>query len=147
MTLWVPPPPPPLALRREGKPPPPGPGARPRPEVETTATPERAVVCVFCQRAITTDGARISAGGGHEHRFVNPAGFVFDVQCFRVAPGCDVVGPPTAEFSWFPGFTWQLAYCGGCASHLGWRFESRRLESRKGEFFGLVADRIACRKV
>jgi len=101
--------------------------------------PERAVVCARCRHEVTADGARIPVAGAHEHRFVNPHGFVFDVQCFRAAPGCDVAGPPTSDFSWFPGFAWSIAYCGGCAAHLGWRFEGHG-----SEFFALIKDRLAC---
>ena len=26
------------------------------------------------------------------------------------------------EDSWFPGYSWTIAYCASCYSHLGWRF-------------------------
>lgn len=128
----------PLLLRRAGGLPAVG-GTRPKTQRETGTTPERAVVCASCRHPVTADGARIPVAGDHEHRFVNPHGFVFDVQCFRDAPGCEVVGPPTAEFSWFPGFDWSIAYCAGCATHLGWRFEGLGRE-----FYALVKDRLAC---
>jgi hypothetical protein len=33
-----------------------------------------------------------------------------------------LVGEPTAEQSWFPGYCWTIAYCSRCFNHLGWRF-------------------------
>lgn len=139
MTLHVPPPGvvPTVWLRREGEPPPKG-GVRPRPEREAATKRERAIVCASCRKAITAEGARISVAGAHEHRFVNPHGFVYDVQCFRDAPGCEPVGPPTEEFTWFPGFAWSIAYCAGCATHLGWSFEGPGRA-----FYGLIKERIA----
>jgi len=31
-------------------------------------------------------------------------------------------GRPTTEFSWFEGYSWQVAVCSECGEHLGWRF-------------------------
>ena len=29
---------------------------------------------------------------------------------------------PPSEDSWFPGYSWTIAYCATCYGHLGWRF-------------------------
>lgn len=53
-------------------------------------------------------------------------------------------GAPTLEFSWFPGYTWQLALCGQCNAHLGWKFVAgpdSNLMPRK--FYGLAGRSIA----
>lgn len=123
-------------LRRASDPPPPG-SPRPREEHEVATKKERAIVCASCRQAVTAEGARIAIAGAHEHRFVNPHGFVYDVQCFRDAPGCEPVGPPTEQFTWFPGFAWSTAYCARCATHLGWEFAGAG-----GAFYGLIKDRI-----
>ena len=60
--------------------------------------------------------------GAHEHTFVNPAGVVHHVGCFVAAPGCVHVGTTEEAFSWFPGWTWQIAVCAQCRTHLGWMF-------------------------
>jgi hypothetical protein len=36
-----------------------------------------------------------------------------------------------------PGYRWQLAYCRGCAAHLGWGFVGGA-----GRFFGLILERL-----
>lgn len=28
----------------------------------------------------------------------------------------------STEFSWFPGYAWQIANCTVCLAHIGWRF-------------------------
>ncbi|MEO7091809.1 MAG: cereblon family protein, partial [Polyangiales bacterium] len=67
-------------------------------------------------------GHRIEMSGAHEHTFMNPAGIVHHVGCYGAAPGCAQVGATHEAFSWFPGWTWQIAVCGQCREHLGWIF-------------------------
>merc|ERR1712113_1005939 len=33
---------------------------------------------------------------------------------------CD--GGPQTRDSWFPGYSWTIAYCSMCRCHLGWKF-------------------------
>jgi len=79
--------------------------------------------CVHCGAVITRLDTAIAVSGGHEHTFCNPMGLVFTVRLFHSAPGCRFHGPPSPEFSWFPGYLWRLAACGGCGRHLGWLFQ------------------------
>lgn len=81
------------------------------------------LVCAACQNPITTNRERISVNGGHEHRFFNPLGILFLVGCFSEAQGCQAAGPQSREFSWFPGYSWQIVSCSSCECHLGWSFE------------------------
>ena len=98
----------------------------------------RVLVCAECLHAITTAGARIEVSGSHAHTFSNPHGFVFHIDCFAVAPGCDPRSDPSTEYTWFPGYSWQVAVCRGCGEHLGWLFVGA--DSR---FHGLIIDRLA----
>jgi len=93
--------------------------------------------CAGCGHAITHRDEAISVSGGHEHTFVNPAGLVFTVRLFRHTPGCHFQGSPSSEFSWFPGYLWRLAFCGGCNRHLGWLFQGAG-----DEFSALIASAI-----
>jgi hypothetical protein len=63
---------------------------------------------------------------------------VFRIGCFQTAGGCGVTGTATTEFTWFPGFSWEIAYCRACLDHLGWYFSS----AGRGGFFGLILDRL-----
>ena len=96
--------------------------------------------CRRCGNPITTAASAISIEGLHEHVQANPGGFVFLFGCFANAPGCDIIGEPTREHTWFAAYAWQIALCDQCQCHLGWYF-------RSGDdgFFGLLLDRLTRR--
>ncbi|KAI8468587.1 MAG: hypothetical protein J3K34DRAFT_459827, partial [Monoraphidium minutum] len=62
-----------------------------------------------------------SSGDGSGGAFVNPHGHVHDMATFgRVAAGnVGLQGRPTTEWSWYPGYSWQICNCTGCGEHLG----------------------------
>ena len=102
-----------------------------------TAAPDAPLVCARCGHPITRERHRTAVNGRHAHTRVNPHGYVFHFGCFAQAEGCRVLGPPTAEDSWFPGFVWEYAHCAACRTHLGWAFHG------EGDFFGLLMERLA----
>lgn len=97
----------------------------------------RQLLCAACRLPVTDDGQRIQMADCHEHVCTNPHGVAFRVGCFRDAPGCAGVGPHDSAFSWFPGYTWQIAVCRRCHGHLGWVFRSGA-----ERFHGLILDRL-----
>lgn len=96
-----------------------------------------ALVCARCRARITHQSARTEVNGKHEHYFVNPHGFDYQIGCFSKAEGCISHGKTSGEFSWFPGYVWQIDYCRSCSWHLGWMFRSPR-----HFFHGLIVDRV-----
>ncbi|MEL0019277.1 MAG: cereblon family protein [Rickettsiales bacterium] len=94
------------------------------------------IYCSACGHLVTRTDWRIAMDSAHEHTFFNPAGIVFRVLCFKEAPGADAPGELTADFSWFDGHAWRIAICGGCGTHLGWRFEGSSV------FFGLAKPKL-----
>ena len=92
------------------------------------------IVCRFCRYYITATKAKIEMRGRHAHVFTNPAGVVFEVGCFSIAPGCRNQGEMTAEFSWFSGYDWRFSLCSRCRTHLGWYFQS----GNDNGFYGLI---------
>jgi len=96
------------------------------------------LLCRQCGQVITHCSAQIAVEGQHAHTFANPHGIVFEIGCYKSADGCDPMGPSSAEFSWFPGYYWQIAVCRCCRIHLGWIFSGNRADS----FFGLIIDRL-----
>ncbi len=109
----------------------------PRTGTGRVADDERGLVCVVCGHHITDDDHRIEMSGAHEHTFVNPGGFVHRIGCFNAAPGCSYLGPTESAFSWFPGWTWQIAACARCRAHVGWIYRNA------GEqFHGLIVSAI-----
>lgn len=94
------------------------------------------IYCAACSHVVTQTDWRRTVAGAHEHTFFNPAGIVFRALCFREAPGIIAVGAPSREFSWFAGYAWRIALCGGCGTHLGWLFADT------DAFFGLIKPKL-----
>jgi hypothetical protein len=105
-------------------------------EDEACRDQEKAIRCAQCGHGITSPRERIEVQGMHRHTFFNPYGIIFEIGCFREAPGCGYAGPSTEEFSWFPGYGWRIAVCNSCLTHLGWQYSAPDRES----FHGLVLD-------
>ncbi|MGD9950639.1 MAG: cereblon family protein [Desulfobulbus sp.] len=99
---------------------------------------EKGLYCSACATHITDQNQAISVNGSHQHAFFNPAGIAFEIRCFQTAPGVFSFSAPSDVFSWFPGFSWQIALCSHCRIHLGWRFSN----ATEQKFYGLIAARL-----
>ena len=99
---------------------------------------ERYILCRQCRQAVTHPSDRMVKKGAHRHVFANPGGIVYEIGCFRSVRDCGYAGQATIEFSWFPGFTWRVVFCGSCLTHLGWVFESPVTD----RFHGLILSRL-----
>ena len=73
--------------------------------------------------------------------FANPHGMVFELLLLSRAQSLQLMGYATEEFTWFPGYAWRVALCGGCGTHLGWRFEAIQGGSPP-VFFGLLRSEL-----
>jgi hypothetical protein len=104
---------------------------------EASVDEERAVACAACRHLLTRIVARTSVNGEHRHVCVNPSGIPYEIGCWSSAPGCSEVGAPEAFWSWFAGYTWQIAVCAACGTHLGWRFARS-----EASFYGLIVARV-----
>jgi len=96
------------------------------------------ILCKACNNKITYSKEKINVSGLHHHTFANPSGIIYDIGCYKTAPGCLRTGPFTDEFSWFKGYMWRVSICASCLAHLGWLF----LSSNKNSFYGLIVDRL-----
>lgn len=96
------------------------------------------IVCRQCLQRLTRPSERTVVNGSHRHTFANPSGVVFEIGCYRTASGLALIGPPSYEFPWFAGHSWQIAICSTCQWHLGWLFKGRG----GSQFFGLISDRL-----
>lgn len=96
------------------------------------------VLCGQCKQIITYPEERILKMGAFQHTFANPHGIVFEIGCFRFANGCGYTGPATSEFTWFSGYSWRIAVCNQCLTHLGWLF----LSAGPDRFHGLILDQL-----
>jgi hypothetical protein len=109
-----------------------------REETQKKLTKEKnkKLLCKYCENHITNTDDAIFVEGHHSHTFTNPAGYIYTINCYQVAPGCSISGERTNEFSWFKGYDWQIALCGSCREQLGWLFTNER------RFFALISDRL-----
>lgn len=98
------------------------------------------LLALACDKVLMTETAM-------ETTFVNPHGTTHGLTCVsRLRAEVFYEGPPSTEFSWFPGYAWQIMRCNTCASHLGWRFSAAHAGHRKRtssscsvrEFWGLT---------
>ncbi len=113
-------------------------------EDEVEKTEDRSpLICASCGERITSIRERLEMNGTHAHTFTNPHGFTFDIGCFRNAPGCKPFGEATEEWTWFQGYAWRVAVCGGCGAHLGWGYEPAPTDPDARGFFGLILDRLS----
>jgi hypothetical protein len=102
-----------------------------------TADDEQWWLCAACDARVTPVVAAIEVAGAHRHVFTNPLGYAYDIGCFRVAPGCRCRGESTLQHTWFTGYAWRYAECGGCGEHVGWSYRRGA-----GQFFGLITQRL-----
>ncbi|XP_064652999.1 protein cereblon-like isoform X2 [Lineus longissimus] len=73
--------------------------------------------------------------------FKNPQGTTFEVV--TVSDG-DVIKHDQSfeEYTWFPGFSWQILICPRCAAHLGWYFSPLSEDSEQKSFLGLILQKL-----
>lgn len=103
---------------------------------------DRGLYCSACSTRITDQDQAVSVNGRHQRAFFNPAGIAFEIRCFQNAPGTLPSGPPSEDFSWFPGYAWQIVLCSTCQAHLGWKFSA---VTTAQQFFALIASRLVSR--
>lgn len=72
-------------------------------------------------------------------------GYMHDIVTVSRATNTELTGAPSAEYSWFPGYTWTIAVCASCMAHVGWRFDAMRRNLRPQQFFGLCRNYVAPR--
>lgn len=81
--------------------------------------------------------------------FCNPAGYIHETNTVlsTVPNAVYLQGLPCSQFSWFPGYAWQIAACRRCNGHIGWKFtvspDATNLLPKK--FYGLSGGRILIR--
>jgi hypothetical protein len=103
--------------------------------------------CSTCNLKITPVSQAIKINNSHNHVFPNPAGLVFEIGCFLIAPGCHNSGSPTSECSWFGNYLWRFSGCSGCGSHLGWFYLNSGSSSGRSSFYGLILAHLRLKEI
>lgn len=79
------------------------------------------------------------AKGNVNVNYCNPAGYIHETLTVHktIDDSARIVERPSTEFSWFPGYAWQIAVCNKCSSHIGWKFIAVTKNLKPKTFFGL----------
>ena len=105
---------------------------------EMTPSKSCGVYCAQCRQQITDTSSIFSLDGQSTHNaFANPAGHLRVVITFESLRNYTEDPYITRNFTWFPGYSWQVIYCQSCKSHLGWKYRSNTHRTSKF-FYGLL---------
>ena len=114
----------------------------PEETVDGVTKEDRCIYCRFCGLEISHESAIFQAQSHeHQHIFINPSGIVYDILTLKYARGLLLVGERSSDFSWFPGYSWEVALCQSCHNHLGWQFFSGD-QFVEDTFYGLIRKRL-----
>ena len=102
----------------------------------------KAYQCVSCNSLITYSDRLVPIGGRNRHLFINPAGVECDFHTFHSCPGAIAIGASTEAHTWFPGYTWQMAFCRRCGRHLGWYYQKMGRSKGPGGFWGILVSHV-----
>ncbi|XP_052085302.1 protein cereblon-like [Mytilus californianus] len=97
------------------------------------------ICCRECKThvALTNDVFSLSLEGPLG-AYVNPHGHVHETLTVYKSQNINLMGRPTKEHSWFPGYAWTIAYCRRCTNHMGWKFTATTKNLTPQKFFGLT---------
>jgi cereblon len=102
------------------------------------------IKCRDCQSLIAkrSDIAAMSTDGPLG-AYVNPHGCVHETITVSKATGLALSGFPSTVHSWFPGYSWTIANCAACESHIGWLFRATKKNLQPRSFWGIRSSQIA----
>jgi len=73
---------------------------------------------------------------GPQGAFVNPGGHLHETLTVYKAKNLKLVGEPSTEYSWFPGYAWTIVECSRCYNHIGWKFTAAKSGLKPLKFYG-----------
>lgn len=73
--------------------------------------------------------------------FVNPGGYIHQIVTLYHISRARLIGNPSTEDSWFPGYSWTITNC-MCHAHIGWRFTADKSDLVPRVFWGLRRNAI-----
>lgn len=102
------------------------------------------VRCKNCQTVIAKrSDMLVMSTEGPLGAYVNPGGYVHEIMTFYKANGLALIGRPTKEYSWFPGYAWTIANCATCERHMGWLFTATNKRLKPRSFYGIRSSQVA----
>lgn len=100
--------------------------------------------CNYCRNSfcLKADVFQMSSSG-IQCTFVNPSGYLHDLLTVKNVIGVLHGGAWSNQCSWFPGYVWQVLYCGSCQSHIGWAYKrTKNSDLKPKKFFGLSRQHV-----
>nr|XP_043610587.1 protein cereblon [Erigeron canadensis] len=102
------------------------------------------IKCRSCQTLIANrSDMLVMSIEGPLGAYVNPSGYVHEIMTLLKANGLALVGVPTKEYSWFPGYAWTVAYCATCEYQMGWLFTATQKKLKPRSFWGIRSSQVA----
>lgn len=102
------------------------------------------IKCKSCQTVIASrSDMLVMSTDGPLGAYVNPSGYVHEIMTLLKASGLALIGIPTEEYSWFPGYAWTIAYCATCEYQMGWLFSSTNKKLKPRSFWGIRSSQVA----
>ncbi|XP_065073286.1 protein cereblon-like [Ochlerotatus camptorhynchus] len=105
--------------------------------------------CAFCCRKCDRKIANYvdmfaMSKQGVSSSYCNSSGFVHEtLTVYRVIPKTiRTTSKPSTDFSWFPGYSWQISVCNACNNHIGWKFVTTKRGYKPKKFYGLCGKTI-----
>ncbi len=101
------------------------------------------ILCAACETPVSS-ARHLFASDGQQtaHVFANPRGILFEVITLTHAENLLIMGEPCDEFTWFPGYTWQVCACAQCSNHLGWFFDGIGPAKTPACFYALIRSEL-----
>lgn len=102
------------------------------------------IKCRSCQTLIANrSDMLVMSSEGPLGAYVNPSGYVHEIMTLLKASGLALIGVPTEEYSWFPGYAWTVAYCATCEYQMGWLFTATNKKLKPRSFWGIRSSQVA----
>lgn len=74
---------------------------------------------------------------GPQGTYVNPNGYVHETITVYRVKGLSLIGRPSTDQSWFPGYSWTIVECSNCQCHMGWMYLAVKEDLQPTKFWGL----------
>jgi cereblon len=97
--------------------------------------------CKRCNNSIACYGDIFAMAKGNVNaNYCNPAGYIHETLTVQktIENALQMVDRPSTDFSWFPGYSWQIAICSKCSTHVGWKFSAGLIQLFNFTFIILI---------
>lgn len=105
--------------------------------------------CMACNKEIANSQDVITmTKDGVEASYCNQNGFVHGTVTVSSIDeeSLFIEEQASTKFSWFPGYSWRIAYCNQCGRHKGWKFKAVKRDLQPDSFYGLSRNSVILRK-